>query len=606
MQTKLFSLPFVKLYIICLCLCFCIFVSAQEKTLTPEQFEQKFNDCYTFLIEGDPEQAFLCLEKLKLLIEQSGYYQGITRYYTQMSELYLIRGEPEKSLELIAEGYKKYHKKLSENEKDRFKILELSVLGSQNKNQEVLLRIQEIMPEIKNERHKAALYSMKASGLMEIGEYEKAAADYYNALRIFKSQKDALNITTIYNRLGLLSQSLKEPQKALTYYKQALRYALQVNSKPDLQSVYSNLGANYRELDSIEKSLEYYQKSAELAKRYGNPIDIARVLLNTGDVYLGTGDFSRAFANFNESLAISKKENIPIGIMYNYTSLGRAYTQTNQFEKSRVSYDSALVYAQSLNMPAMEADIYYGFYEMYQKTRNFEKSLFFHIKSDSIKKTLFNEEKQKAIAEIEIRYQTELKDQQIEKMHYAFENKRAQNRTLIVGIVSLGVIAGFIIFFLIYRNRTLRDLYERNVELMNSFSHKMIDTEAPNGTSGLVNNEEDNLKSVFNKLLYSLETEKIYKDPELSLAKAADTIKSNEKYVSSAISSYAKTNYSNFINSYRIHEAKILIYENNNLNINEVMYACGFNSRTTFYDAFKKQTGMSPKQFKEMKGYNFN
>lgn len=113
--------------------------------------------------------------------------------------------------------------------------------------------------------------------------------------------------------------------------------------------------------------------------------------------------------------------------------------------------------------------------------------------------------------------------------------------------------------------------------------------------------EEDNLKNIFEKLLCVLENDKIYTDPNISLSKTAEIIKSNEKYVSSAIATYAKTNYSNFINSYRINQAKLLIYENNNLNINEVMYVCGFNSRTTFYEAFKKHTGMSPRQFKDLK-----
>src|SRR5690606_4041027 len=231
-----------------------------------------------------------------------------------------------------------------------------------------------------------------------------------------------------------------------------------------------------------------------------------------------------------------------------------------------------------------------------------KKALEYHRLYYKKEKELIGIEKQEAIAQLEIEYQTELKDEEIKRISYEYDIKKAENHKLIIGFISLVAITGGIIFFLIYRNRTLKDLYERNIELMNSFKNKSYTEQSDVIISDTLENpEEDSLKIIFNKLLFSLEKEKIYKDPDLSISKVADIIKSNEKYVSSAISTYTNMNYNNFINSYRIQEAKLLIYENNRMNINEVMYASGFNSRTTFYDAFKKHTGMSPKQFKDMK-----
>lgn len=570
-------------------------ISAQ-KELSPEQFNQKLDECYALLLKQDPDKAFDCLKKLEPFVEKSSYGKGIGRFYSQMSEYYLYKGEFEKADEVISEGYQKHEKKLSEEDKTHFRVMELRLLDHDGKSHELLSRIREIFPEAKGERNKAALYSIRASAFTQLGQYEKATSDYYQALRIFKSEKDTLNINTVYNRLGLLNQKLNDPAKALTYYKEAVRYAELVNSKRDLLSVYNNLGGVYAELDSIDKALEYYQKNIELAKTHGSKVDLARVLLNTGDVYLNQKDFPKSFANFNESLSISRAAGIPIGIMYNYRSLGKAYMLTHQFEQARASFDSALVYSQSLGMPDMEAEVYQSFYELYKESGDFKKSLQYYVKSDSIRNELLNREKQKAIAEIEIKYQTELKDQEIEKMHFAFENKQAQIRTLVLGLVSVVAIGGLVVFFLVYRNKALRDLYERNIELMNSFSHKPF-MELENQEE----EEENQLKYIFRKLLSLLEEEKIYKTADLSLSKAAELTRSNEKYVSSAIALYARTNYSNFINSYRINEAKMLLYQNPDLHINEVMYACGFNSRTTFYDAFKKHTGMSPKQFKDIK-----
>lgn len=104
---------------------------------------------------------------------------------------------------------------------------------------------------------------------------------------------------------------------------------------------------------------------------------------------------------------------------------------------------------------------------------------------------------------------------------------------------------------------------------------------------------------VYQNIIDLLEKEKIYTDPYLSIHSLSEKVGCNEKYISNAISNTANMNYSKLINSYRINEAKRLIYNNQYENLNEVMTACGFNSRTTFYTAFNKYTGMSPKQFRD-------
>jgi AraC-like DNA-binding protein len=58
-------------------------------------------------------------------------------------------------------------------------------------------------------------------------------------------------------------------------------------------------------------------------------------------------------------------------------------------------------------------------------------------------------------------------------------------------------------------------------------------------------------------------------------------------------------NFFRFINLYRIEEAKQLMISEKyrHLNILGIAYSAGFNSKTTFNTAFKKETGVSPSQF---------
>jgi AraC-like DNA-binding protein len=63
-------------------------------------------------------------------------------------------------------------------------------------------------------------------------------------------------------------------------------------------------------------------------------------------------------------------------------------------------------------------------------------------------------------------------------------------------------------------------------------------------------------------------------------------------------------NYSNFINSYRIQEAKILLFAPEKIDdsILDIAYEVGFNSKAVFNRAFKKFTGMTPSEFRKNNG----
>jgi len=96
---------------------------------------------------------------------------------------------------------------------------------------------------------------------------------------------------------------------------------------------------------------------------------------------------------------------------------------------------------------------------------------------------------------------------------------------------------------------------------------------------------------------------KPYLNPELNIDTLAEALKFRPKTLSQTINQVIGSNFSEFINSYRIEEAKLLLQNNKdkNLTIMEVMYNVGFNSRSVFNTAFKNKTGVTPSQYKEYK-----
>lgn len=106
------------------------------------------------------------------------------------------------------------------------------------------------------------------------------------------------------------------------------------------------------------------------------------------------------------------------------------------------------------------------------------------------------------------------------------------------------------------------------------------------------------------KLNYLVEIERIYRDPELSLSTLAEKLSISHHLLSQVLNEKLNRNFSDYINYYRIEEAKSLFQSpgKSGQKIASVAFDVGFNTIVAFYNAFKKFTGMTPAQYKKKFG----
>ena len=109
---------------------------------------------------------------------------------------------------------------------------------------------------------------------------------------------------------------------------------------------------------------------------------------------------------------------------------------------------------------------------------------------------------------------------------------------------------------------------------------------------------EEELENLKIALIESMNTDKLYLDDGLSLPKLAGHLDISVHKLSLLLNEGVGQNFFQFVNSYRIEEAKnLLLDDSKQLNILEIAFGAGFNSKSTFYLAFKKSLGISPSEF---------
>jgi len=117
---------------------------------------------------------------------------------------------------------------------------------------------------------------------------------------------------------------------------------------------------------------------------------------------------------------------------------------------------------------------------------------------------------------------------------------------------------------------------------------------------GEVFKENDNTV-LFDKISKLIVDKKLYLESDFSLSKLSKLIGQSTQKTSSVINQYAKQNFNDFINYYRIQDAKILLVntESEKFTISSIAFDSGFNSLSSFNSAFKKFEGKTPSMYRK-------
>jgi AraC-like DNA-binding protein len=109
------------------------------------------------------------------------------------------------------------------------------------------------------------------------------------------------------------------------------------------------------------------------------------------------------------------------------------------------------------------------------------------------------------------------------------------------------------------------------------------------------------LQQDIDRLLVFMVKEKPYLDFELTLQKLATQFQVPERELSLLINHHVGKHFFDFINEYRIEEAKSILAnpDEKHQTILEILYQVGFNSKSSFYTAFKKITGKTPTVYRK-------
>lgn len=107
--------------------------------------------------------------------------------------------------------------------------------------------------------------------------------------------------------------------------------------------------------------------------------------------------------------------------------------------------------------------------------------------------------------------------------------------------------------------------------------------------------------AILERLNRLMQAERLYIDPNLSLAGLADHLKLSAHQLSEFMNAKLGKGFSRYLREQRVAAAKIMLFEQPSASVLSVGLSVGFTSQSNFYESFREVEGMTPGQFRKLR-----
>jgi tetratricopeptide (TPR) repeat protein len=492
----------------------------------------------------------------------------------------------------------------------------LSVIAFQRGDYREALHYSEMALEL-GQKHgfaekSAIIHSNMALMYTKTGDYQKANEYNFNALRIFESLRNQLQIARVNLSVGTVYSLLKEKEKALEYMETALDTFREINDLRGQSISLTNLASIYRQTGDTQKALNSYQQAVAIDKETNDLQGISSNYNGIGEIYFSQGDFNTAMGYYLRSLDIKKSTSDKSGEGDVYVKIASVRRQQGQLSEAIRYLKMGLSLFEETGELSKKRNTLEMLAGTYEQAGDYKTALPLFKEASFLKDSLINVEKAVNIALLEEKYLNEKLEYENLSLKYRNDlqharmesKKRLMNAYLLA--LFLSAVAMVVIFVqLRKKNRAFRVLYQKNVDLIKK-EHQIrtmknqLEQEPIERIASSIPEEER--QRLIKRLERTMESEKVFTKPNLTIEKLAKKLNTNRTYLSQVINEEYQMKYSDYINKQRVNEAMLLLSnleKSSRFSIEAIAREAGFNTTSNFNSVFKKHAGITPSLFRK-------
>lgn len=329
------------------------------------------------------------------------------------------------------------------------------------------------------------------------GMYDQALEEYFAALAFFEEAGLKQGIASTYNDIAIIHYIQESTELCMEYLTLSFEIKKELGDREGMSNYYTNMSSLSTSLGNYEDALDYTEKSIEFYKELDDQVGIAVGYGNIGTIHFELGNYQVSLENHLKSVEMHREINNKDGMAHSLSnvaglfvlmsdSVARSESQRIQYLNQAVSYgNESFKLSEELDAILIQNYVASTLKDAYRRLGNTAKALeyaeIFMITRDS----LFNEEQTRAIEEMDTKYETEKKQQQIELQESqiiardaTIKQQKTFRNALTAGFLGVVLIIIVVIYAYVQKRRDNRKIKEQNTQILEANEELIVLNEA--------------------------------------------------------------------------------------------------------------------------------
>ncbi|MCF8298184.1 MAG: sensor histidine kinase [Saprospiraceae bacterium] len=298
--------------------------------------------------------------------------------------------------------------------------------------------------------------SLFSSGIdyFKQGSYNLSLNYFIKSLKLYEKVGERMRIVKCYIEIGKIHARNNNFPKTREYYNNALIISKQYGNDDDIADAYLALGKLNGQTENYNKALYYFKLSHELYKKTGNKKKQIHTLHTISLVYNIWEKYYKALEYGFKSLDLANELGTKTDIAQELYNIASIYGDSSENQTAIEYFEKCFVLANELNLKKYKRDIYFGFSNAYINLKDYKNAVIYLQKYIKMNDTLFQETTTRQIAEMQEKYETGKKNQELKLKDERIrdQNKQAKQQRLIIILVIFGLVLTLIILVIIRKN----------------------------------------------------------------------------------------------------------------------------------------------------------
>jgi len=296
-----------------------------------------------------------------------------------------------------------------------------------------------------------------------MGYYDSAIVAFYDCVR----QADENNLknvhgTSLADIAAIYMETKQYPQARNTYLHLLEMLPTLEFSKRNVSQLNNNLAGAYQYLQQYDSAYYYYRMAMKMDEANNDSALLAERKSNISEILIPMGKIDLALEYLLQSKEYNERNDMVDALWYNYSNLGNVYAILKNYDASEKYYRLAYKQAEKTTTKNKVVQTLDGLSSLFQAKGQYKQALEYKLQSDSINASLINENTNKAIADLQAKYQTQKKERENIQLASKLQKRTFEKRILTVSAIGLFLLASIIGYALYQINRKQKMLLAKN------------------------------------------------------------------------------------------------------------------------------------------------